>query len=175
LSLTSTLSVHNQKKGFFSTAANVLSSIVKNSSTVNNTIAAVNNTISSVITGGLSSSSASSGLASSVKSDDSSAAGASIFDLIGSSSANSWTVNGGTRVIQGTFPLGVLSGSAVASKIYSFTQSFQSVAIRFRVHMVGTWTGQTLWVKVNGALVYTTQLYGSDTYTDIQIQVPCSE
>jgi len=148
LSISSSVAVNNQKGIFTLTAPKIHSS---------------------VITGG---SSLSSSLFGSLGNQNS-------FELVSGvkSSAKQWQVSGTNVVQSSTYPLGVISGTTKVSRSYTVSNQvqYQSIAIRFRVHLVGAWTGQTFLVYVNGDLVFSTPLTGSNIYKDIEIQIPAGQ
>ena len=75
-------------------------------------------------------------------------------------------------------PLGMLGGDTRVTRtvsVSSFSTAIKSVALRFRIYLIGDWKGQPCWVNTNEKTVFQNEFRGSNFFKDVEVQIPMGE
>ena len=87
-----------------------------------------------------------------------------------------WSVSG-TEIKSSQFPLGLFTGNSMISRTITLAARatpIKTVAVRYRLHLRGVWSGQNCWVSGDGGnnKIFQSKFSGTDQYKDIEFQAP---
>ena len=89
---------------------------------------------------------------------------------------SNYHVVGSTVTMTTQYPLGILFGDACITRpLQIATSSYKTAALRFRIHLFGTWSGQPCTVSTNGDTIFQRTFTGTNLFKDIEIQLPYSQ
>ena len=70
----------------------------------------------------------------------------------------------------GFYTLGFFGAGTTVSRQFYGVQSYKSIIVRFTLHIMNVWQGQTIWVKVNGKKTFETPVSGNNTFRNVEVQ-----
>jgi hypothetical protein len=76
----------------------------------------------------------------------------------------------GVTRINGNYALGPFASQDILTRYLTPLPTTQTIAVRFRLYLVGEWDNTPFMVNYNGAPVLTTYLTGNNRYRDIELQ-----
>ena len=89
--------------------------------------------------------------------------------------SSNYEVTGQTINQESQYPLGILYGTSQIVRqmtVPTSTVMYQTAAIRFRIHLLGTWTGQPCSVSANDQTLFSQEFVGTNIFKDIELQIP---